>query len=273
MKRVILASIFSVAATAAFAQAAPPAAGAAPAPAAPAPAAPPAAGGGGGGGGGAAAPQMPMSFFVAQGPGTGNLGGLAGADQICNNLARAAGSTKTFRAYLSTVGTAAVPAQGNTPAVPAVASVNARDRIGNGPWFNSNGVRVALNVAELHGDTERDRNYINQITALDEKKAQIPGVLACMAQPGQPATPGCNKHDILTGSDSFGRAYPVGMTDTTCGNWTSDGAAPNRAMLGHSDRLGGNTSSWNAAHFSQGCGMQNLVQTGGSGKFYCFAID
>jgi hypothetical protein len=211
---------------------------------------------------------MPMSFFVAQGPGTGNLGGLAGADRICNDLARAAGSTKTFRAYLSTVGTAAVAAQGNNPAVPAVPSVNARDRIGNGPWFNANGVRVALNVAELHGDTERDRNYINQITAVDEKKAQVPGVLMCMGQPA-----GCNKHDILTGSDSFGRAYPVGMTDTTCGNWTSDGAAPNRAMLGHSDRLGGNTSSWNAAHFSQGCGMQNLVQTGGSGKFYCFAID
>jgi hypothetical protein len=272
LKRVIVASVFSFAATAAFAQAAPPAAGggagAAPAPAAPgAPAAPPAAGGGGGGGA-AAAPQMPMSFFVAKGPGTGNLGGLAGADQICNNLARAAGSMKTFRAYLSTVGTAAVAAQGTTAAVPATPSVNARDRIGNGPWFNANGVRVALNVAELHGDTERDRNYINQITAVDENKMAVPGVIACMGQPA-----GCNKHDILTGSDSFGRAYPVGMTDTTCGNWTSDGAAPNRAMLGHSDRLGGNTSSWNAAHFSQGCGMQNLVQTGGSGKFYCFATD
>src|SRR5690242_15410626 len=164
LKRIILASVFTVAATAAFAAApaAPPAAapaapaGAAPAaPAAAAPAAP--------------APQQPMSFFVAQGPGTGNLGGLAGADAICNNLAKAAGSTKTFRAYLSTVGTAAVPASGNTPAVAAVASVNARDRIGTGPWFNANGVRIANNVAELHGDLDRDRNYINQVSAVDEK--------------------------------------------------------------------------------------------------------
>jgi hypothetical protein len=205
-----------------------------------------------------------MSFFVTSTvPGTGKLGGLAGADKICQDLATAAGSTKTFHAYLSTMGTLAVPAQGATPAVAAVPGVNARDRIGNGPWFNSKGVRIALNVADLHGDLDRDRNFINKTSALDEKGNVINGV-------GD--TP--NQHDMLTGSDSLGRAFPAGSPDMTCGNWTSDQAGPaNRAMLGHTDRLGGNNTSWNSAHASAGCTAPQLVQTGGNGRFYCFAIN
>jgi hypothetical protein len=253
MKRVILASIFSAVATVALAQA----------PAAPggaAPAAPAAPGGAPAAGGGAApaAPQQPMSFFVTSAvPGTGNLGGLAGADKICQDLATAAGSTKTFHAYLSSQG---VAAQGTTAAQPAV---NARDRIGNGPWFNSKGVRIATNVADLHGDLDRDRNFINKTSALDEKGNVINGV-------GD--TP--NQHDMLTGSDSLGRAFQVGTSDMTCNNWTSDQAGPaNRAMLGHTDRLGGANTSWNSAHLSAGCTAPQLVQTGGSGRFYCFATN
>jgi hypothetical protein len=252
LKRILLASVFTVVATAAFAQAAPPAAGGAAPPAA----APPAAGGGA-----AAAPQQPMSFFVTSTvPGTGNLGGLAGADKICQDLATAVSSTKTYHAYLSTQ---AVAAQGTTPAQPAV---NARDRIGNGPWFNSKGVRIALNVADLHGDLDRDRNFINKTSALDEKGNVINGV-------GD--TP--NQHDMLTGSDSLGRAFQAAAgtgADMTCNNWTSDAAGPaNRAMLGHTDRLGGNNTSWNSAHLSAGCTAMQLVQTGGSGRFYCFATN
>jgi hypothetical protein len=262
LKQILLASVFTAAATAAFAQAAPPAAGGAAAPPAAAPAAPPAAGAPPAGGGAAAAPQQPMSFFVTSAvPGTGNLGGLAGADKICQDLATAAGSTKQFHAYLSTQ---AVAAQGTTAAQPAV---NARDRIGNGPWFNSKGTRIALNVADLHGDLDRDRNFINKTSALDEKGAVINGV-------GD--TP--NQHDMLTGSDSLGRAFQAAAgtagADMTCNNWTSDAAGPaNRGMLGHTDRLGGNNTSWNSAHLSAGCTAMQLVQTGGSGRFYCFAIN
>jgi hypothetical protein len=150
-----------------------------------------------------------------------------------------------------------------------VPSVNARDRIGAGPWFNAKGVRVALNVADLHGDLDRDRNYINYISSLDEKGVEIPGVAQAAGQPA-----GTNKHDVMTGSDSYGRAFPVGSPDMTCGNWTSDGAGPaNRTMLGHTDRLGGGNTSWNSAHASAGCTAMQLIQTGGSGKFYCFAIE
>src|SRR5712671_7871689 len=204
----------------------------------------------------AQAPQQPMSFFVTSTvPGTGNLGGLAGADQICQNLAAAAGAGgKTWHAYLSQ------QAQGNTP------SVNARGRIGPGPWYNAKGQLVASNVADLHGDQQRDRNNIQRTTALDARGNEIPG----------------NEHDILTGSDSFGRAFTDGI-DHTCNNWTSDGmtlpqANPNvppdraRAMLGHMDRTGGQNVSWNAAHMSQGCSKQALNNTGGAGRIYCFAI-
>jgi hypothetical protein len=193
-------------------------------------------------------PQGPMGFFItSEGPGDGaNLGGLDGADAHCQMLAAAAGAgNRTWRAYLSQTG--GVP-------------VNARDRIGDGPWFNANGQLIAANVADLHGDYQRDRNNIRKPTALDENGEQINGV------GDQP-----NQHDMLTGSDSRGMAL-IGRPDvTTCNDWTSNGAG--NAMLGHHDRLGGGNSSWNAVHMSNGCSQENLVSTGGAGLFYCFAID
>jgi len=193
-----------------------------------------------------------MSFFVTSTvPGTGNLGGLAGADDICNRLAAAVGSTKTWRAYLS------------TQAANGQAAINARDRIGNGPWYNQKGVMIAQNVNDLHGDDKRDRNYIIKSTTLDERGNVINGVGDNPVQ-----------HDILTGTDSDGRAFPPG-SDMTCGNWTS--ASPDgRAMLGHNDRTGlptGGNTSWNEAHLSAGCDAPGLVRTGGNGRFYCFATN
>jgi hypothetical protein len=197
-------------------------------------------------------PQQPMSFFVAGTvPGTGNLGGIAGADQICQNLAQAAGAGgKTWHAYLSQ------QAQGNTP------RVNARGRIGPGPWYNAKGQLIASNVADLHGDQQRDRNAIRQATALNEKGEVIPGGGTQGVQ---------NEHDMLTGSDSMGRAFTDGL-DHTCNNWTSD-TDMNRAMLGHHDRFGNANTSWNMAHMSAGCSKMALNGTGGAGKFYCFAIN
>ena len=197
-------------------------------------------------------PQQPMSFFVTSKTptGTGNLGGLAGADQICQNLAAAAGAgNRTWRAYLS------------TETRPGVAQVNARGRIGNGPWYNAKGVMIAANVGDLHGDNQRDRNAIRLTTVLDEKGQQVPG--------GN--DPGGQQHDILTGSDSMGRAFTDGL-DHTCNNWTSD-TDMNRAMLGHHDRFGNANTSWNMAHMSAGCSKAALNGTGGAGKFYCFAIN
>lgn len=198
----------------------------------------------------AQAPQHPMTFFVAREvPGTGNLGGLAGADQICQNLAQQAGAgNHTWHAYLS------VSQNGNDPAV------NARGRIGPGPWHNAKGDLIASNPADLHGDQLRDRNNIKKATALDEHGMMINGV-------GDMP----NEHDMMTGSDSDGRAFPVGF-DTTCNNWTSDGT-DHRAMLGHSDRNGGNNTSWNSAHLSRSCSKADLIATGGAGHFYCFAIN
>jgi hypothetical protein len=199
----------------------------------------------------AAPPPQPMSFFVTSaGLGDGaNLGGLAGADRHCQTLAQAAGAgSRTWRAYLSQT---AVPATGTLP-------VNARDRIGSGPWYNAKGVIIAANVDELHGDSQRDRNNIRKPIALNEKGEIVTG---------SGDTP--NVHDILTGSDSHGRAL-IGRPDvTTCGNWTSNGAG--NAMVGHHDRLGGPNASWNAVHLSNGCSQQNLVSTGGAGLLYCFA--
>jgi hypothetical protein len=212
-------------------------------------------------------PQPPAtSFFVAENPnGTGNLGGLAGADQMCQSQAQALGgaaAAKTWHAYLSQ------EQRGNTP------RVNARGRIGAGPWYNTKGQLIASNVADLHGDQQRDRNNIQRATVLDAKGSEVPGV----ASP-----PGGNQHDMLTGSDSDGRAFTDGI-DHTCNNWTLDGmtlaqANPNvpadraRAMLGHTDRSGGQNTSWNAAHMSQGCSKQALINTGGAGRFYCFATN
>jgi hypothetical protein len=206
------------------------------------------------------------TFFVAENSnGTGNLGGLTGADQMCQTQAQGLGgkaATRTWHAYLSQ------EQRGNTP------SINARNRIGAGPWFNVKGQLIASNVADLHGDQQRDRNNIQKATVLDVKGNEIPGV-------GSP--PGGNQHDMLTGSDSDGRAFRDGI-DHTCNNWTSDGmtlaqqnqnipADRARAMLGHTDRSGGGNVSWNAAHMSQGCTKQALINTGGAGRFYCFATN
>src|SRR5687767_4009920 len=230
-----------------------------------APAAPgaqaPAPGGAQGRGGGRGGPAGPISFFVTSaGKGDGaNYGGLAGADAYCAQMAKAAAipevAGRTWRAYLSATAAAGQPA------------VNARDRIGAGPWFNMNGAQIAANVADLHGDVERDRNQINKVNALTEKKAPLNGV-------GD--TP--NQHDIITGSDSHGRARASETVDTTCSNYTSNmdpaagtarGQGPG-VWLGHHDRIGGGNSSWNAAHKSGGCSQQALVQTGGAGALYCF---
>jgi hypothetical protein len=192
-----------------------------------------------------------MSFFITSaGLGKGaNLGGLAGADAHCQMLGEAAGRTNVvWHAYLST------QARNGQPAV------NARDRIGTGPWFNAAGTQVAADVATLHGDTAeqaRTGNMITKRNAVTEKNTPVNGV-------GD--TP--NTHDILTGSNSDGRAY-TDAADHTCGNWTSE-AAEGIAQLGHFDRNGGGIS-WNSAHASRGCSQQNLVATGGAGLFYCFA--
>jgi hypothetical protein len=199
---------------------------------------------------GTPAQQQPMGFFITSaGPGDGgNLGGLAGADAHCQRLAQAAGSTRQWHAYLSAV------ASGGQPAV------NARDRIGSGPWYNSKGALIARDVADLHGDVQRDRNSINKEFALTEKGTPVNG---------RGDTP--NQHDILTGSDSHGRVPTGDPAPTNCNNWTS--SATGTAMLGHHDRSGGGNSSWNSAHASRGCSQQQLVQTGGAGLFYCFAIN
>jgi hypothetical protein len=197
----------------------------------------------------AAPPQQPMGFFITStgiGDG-GNLGGLAGADRHCQTLAGAAGAGgRTWRAYLSTA------------AAGMQAAVNARDRIGNGPWHNAKGALIAANVADLHGDIHRDRNSINKEFALNEKGALVNG------RGDQP-----NQHDILTGSDTHGRVLLGGAATTTCNNWTSNAAG--NAMVGHHDRSGGGNSSWNAAHASRSCSQADLVATGGAGLFYCFA--
>ena len=200
------------------------------------------------------AQQAPMSFFVTStGPGDGaNLGGLEGADAHCQMLAAGAGrGSATWRAYLSQASGFGGPA-----------AINARDRIGTGPWYNASGTMIAANVEDLHGDVQRDRNNIRKPHAVDENGDEVKGV------GDQP-----NEHDILTGSDSHGRVVgPVGTAAaTTCNNWTSnsDGAA----IVGHHDRLGGPNSSWNSVHSSRGCSQEGLVGTGGAGLFYCFAID
>ena len=195
-------------------------------------------------------PPQPMSFFVTSvGSGDGaNLGGLEGADKHCQSLAAAAGSTgKTWRAYLSTQGPGAV---------------NARDRIGKGPWFNAKGQRIAQDVGDLHGDTleqARRGNSLTKVTALTEQGQMVNGV-------GDSP----NQHDILTGSQLDGTAFPPGG-DRTCRNWTSN--TGDSAQLGHSDRMGGGNTSWNSTHASKGCSQANLVATGGAGRFYCFATN
>jgi hypothetical protein len=196
-------------------------------------------------------PQQPMNFFVTSvGVGRGaDLGGLAGADAHCQKLGAAAGRGNVkWMAYLSTQGPNAV---------------NARDRIGAGPWFNAQGRAVAANLDELHGDTlpmARQGNRVNKNTALTEKGEIVNG------SGDMP-----NQHDMLTGSTTDGRAYSDGM-DHTCNNWTSGADGMGTAQLGHHDRIGNASGSWNSAHASRGCSQPNLVQTGGAGQFYCFAL-
>ena len=196
------------------------------------------------------AQQANMSFFVTSaGPGRGaDLGGLAGADRHCQELASSArASAKTWHAYLSTQGAGAV---------------NARDRIGKGPWVNAKGVTIAKDVAELHGT-----NNLTKQTALTEKGD---------VNNGRGDTP--NKHDILTGSQADGTAFPDGQ-DRTCKNWTS--STQGAAMVGHADRTGLTEDppqkSWNSSHPSRGseggCARADLVSTGGAGLLYCFAVN
>ena len=204
---------------------------------------------------GAQGPPQPMSFFVTSvGKGDGaNYGGLAGADAYCQTLATAAGrGGATWHAYLSTQGPGAV---------------NARDRIGNGPWFNARGGRVSQNVAELHGDTieqARMGNPLGKQISLTDKNTTVNGI-------GD--TP--NQHDILTGSQPDGRAYTDAM-DHTCGNYTSNADGRGTVQVGHVDKprgQGGNNDSWNSAHPSRGCSQANLIAIGGAGLLYCFAVN
>jgi len=195
---------------------------------------------------GAQAQDSRMSFFITSaGPGKGAaLGGLAGADRHCQSLATAVGARgKTWRAYLSSDGTSGGPA------------VNARDRIGPGPWYNAKGAMIARNLAELHGSGNR----INLANGLTEKGQPVNGR-------GQSP----NMHDILTGSKADGTA----MAGKTCMNWTSGGAGS--AIVGHHDRKGlrddAPSKSWNSSHGSRGCSLDNLRGTGGNGLFYCFAL-
>ena len=196
------------------------------------------------------AQQANMSFFVTSvGQGNGaDLGGLEAADAHCLALARAAGSTGTnWRAYLSTT------------APGGEARVNARDRIGKGPWQNAKGVIIANNLDELHSDA----NNLNKQTALTEKGERVSGR-------GDPV----NNHDILTGSDPQG-LYSTAGGDTTCGNWQK--SAEGSAIVGHHDRAGlkdtRHMKSWNSSHGSRGCGQEQLKSTGGAGLIYCFLAD
>src|SRR6516164_6900448 len=202
---------------------------------------------------GASAQQANMTFFVTSaGSGKGaDLGGLAGADRVCQQLAQAAGAgSHSWHAYLSAQAADGQPA------------VNARDRIGKGPWQNVKGVVVAKNLDELHGE-----NNISKQTALTEKGDVVNG---------RGDTP--NRHDALTGSQPDGTAFPAG-DDKTCHNWTS--STQGAAMLGHIDRQGlrddAASHSWNSSHLSRGpeggCSQNDLRSTGGDGLFYCFAAN
>ena len=188
-----------------------------------------------------------MSFFITStGMGNGgNLGGLAGADKHCQTLAAAAGAgSRKWQAYLSTQGAGAV---------------NARDRIGKGPWTNAKGVVIAKSLDDLHSAS----NNLTKETQLTEKGAVVNG------RGDNP-----NTHDIMTGSNADGTAFPAG-TDNTCSNWTSAAETSARARVGHHDRNGGgqDPTSWNSAHTTPGCSQPNLAKVGGAGLFYCFAAN
>lgn len=192
----------------------------------------------------AEAQQSSMSFFITSvGLGRGgDLGGLDGADRHCQSLAQAVGAGgKTWRAYLSTQGPGAI---------------NAKDRIGNGPWFNAKGIQIAANVADLHSDN----NKINKETGLDERGMTVKG-----------RVDNPNQHDMLTGTQHDGTAIPG--ADATCNNWTSSTDGQGSAIVGHHDLIG-NTQGpnfWNYSHKTPGCSPANLQRVGGAGLFYCFA--
>jgi hypothetical protein len=193
------------------------------------------------------AQQSTMTFFVTSaglGKG-GDLGGLEGADRQCQSLAQAAGAgSKTWHAYLSTQG---------------AGGVNAKDRVGNGPWSNAKGVQIASSVADLHSQN----NKINKESALDEKGNIVNG------RGDQP-----NKHDMLTGTQQDGTAV-AGSDDATCSNWTSSADGQGGAVVGHHDLIG-NTNGpnfWNYSHKTPGCAPANLQRVGGAGLFYCFATN
>ncbi len=189
-----------------------------------------------------------MSFFITSaGPGDGaNLGGLSGADAHCQLLAEQAGSDKNWGAYLA----------GQNP------PVEARDRIGTGPWHNANGVLIAENLTELHLNPN-----INGDTGLDESGNVISGRAQARAGTGP------NRHDILTGTPPDGTSFNQSVGDRTCSDWTNSGEGT--AFVGHFDRYGGGTTSWNSGHPTRngGCSQEALQSTGGDGLFYCFATN
>jgi hypothetical protein len=227
----------------------------------------------------------PMTFFVTSEPigDGGNLGGLAGADAHCERLAATVGAVdKTWRAYLS------------TQARPGQPAVNARNRIGTGPWYNVNGVMIARDVAHLHGDTlalARLGNNLHKRSGLTERGQIVPG-LNDYPDPRDTdweyvrTTPYSNRHEVLTGSQPNGTAYPPDM-DYTCDNWTSNADPPPEQMrgplvarpgkpnaqIGFPDRNGGGNGSWNSSHGTRGCSQSALARTHGVGMFYCFALD
>lgn len=227
---------------------------------------------------------IPMSFFVTSEPvgDGGNLGGLKGADAHCQKLAAAVGAGDlTWRAYLS------------TQARPGAPAVNARDRIGLGPWHNYDGVMIASSLAHLHGDTlelARMGNNLHKQTGLTEKGAIVPGLYDFLDPRDNDweyvkATPYSNRHEVLTGSQPDGRAYPPDI-DYTCDSWTSNkdpdaaqeapglygGVGRPNVQIGFPDREGGGNGSWNSSHGTRGCSQAALPKTHGIGQFYCFAL-
>ena len=227
----------------------------------------------------------PMTFFVTSEPigDGGNLGGLEGADAHCQALAEAVGAGgRTWRAYLS------------TQARPGQPAVNARDRIGTGPWYNFDGVMIARDIAHLHGDTlelARLGNNLTKQSGLTEKGQIVPGLNDYKHPEDRDweyvkTTPYTNRHEVLTGSQPDGRAYPPDL-DYTCDNWTSNSdpdpelaqgpleAGPGKpnAQIGFPDRNGGGDGSWNSSHGTRGCSQTALARTHGIGMLYCFAVD
>ena len=226
----------------------------------------------------------PMTFFVTSEPigNGGNLGGLEGADGHCERLAAIVGAENfTWRAYLS------------TQARPGRPAVNARDRIGEGPWHNFNGVMIASSVAHLHGDTlelARMGNNLHKQSGLTERGAIVPGLYDYLDPRDRDweyvkTTPYTNRHEVMTGSQPDGRAYPPDI-DYTCDNWTSNAdpdteletpglyGGPGRpnVQIGFPDREGGGNGSWNSSHGTRGCSQAALPRTHGIGQFYCFAV-